>query len=199
MLTFLLSYLCKVKVRIINMKIGYARVSTNDQNSQLQLDALNNTGCDRIYEESMSAKTKDRPELNRLLDAIREGDTVVVWRLDRLGRSIKDLIELVDKFKSLKVQFISLTENIDTSSPSGELIFHIFASIAQFERSLIVERTKAGLASARRRGIKGGRKKKLTDSDIQKAQAMLNSKEITVSDVAKHFNVSRTTLYKYID
>ncbi len=181
------------------MKIGYARVSTNDQNSQLQLDALNNTGCDRIYEESMSAKTKDRPELNRLLDAIREGDTVVVWRLDRLGRSIKDLIELVDKFKSLKVQFISLTENIDTSSPSGELIFHIFASIAQFERSLIVERTKAGLASARRRGIKGGRKKKLTDSDIQKAQAMLNSKEITVSDVAKHFNVSRTTLYKYID
>ena len=195
----MLSYLCKDKVRIINMKIGYARVSTNDQNSQLQLDALNNTGCDRIYEESMSAKTKDRPELNRLLDAIREGDTVVVWRLDRLGRSIKDLIELVDKFKSLKVQFISLTENIDTSSPSGELIFHIFASIAQFERSLIVERTKAGLASARRRGIKGGRKKKLTDSDIQKAQAMLNSKEITVSDVAKHFNVSRTTLYKYID
>lgn len=199
MLTFLLSYLCKHKVRFINMKIGYARVSTIDQNSQLQLDALNNAGCDRIYEERVSAKTKDRPELNRLLDAIREGDTVVVWRLDRLGRSIKDLIELVDKFKSLKVQFISLTENIDTSSPSGELIFHIFASIAQFERSLIVERTKAGLASARRRGIKGGRKKKLTDSDIQKAQAMLNSKEITVSDVAKHFNVSRTTLYKYID
>lgn len=199
MLTFLLSYLCEHKVRFINMKIGYARVSTNDQNSQLQLDALNNAGCDRIYEERMSAKTKDRPELNRLLDAIREGDTVVVWRLDRLGRSIKDLIELVDKFKSLKVQFISLTENIDTSSPSGELIFHIFASIAQFERSLIVERTKAGLASARRRGIKGGRKKKLTDSDIQKAQAMLNSNEITVSDVAKHFNVSRTTLYKYID
>lgn len=181
------------------MIIGYARVSTNDQNSQLQLDALNKHGCDRIYEEKLSAKTKNRPELDRMLDSLREGDSVVVWRLDRLGRSIKDLISLVDKFKSLGVQFISLNESIDTSSPSGELIFHIFASIAQFERALIVERTKAGLAAARSRGRKGGRKKKMSDTDIIKAQAMINSNDISVSDVALHFEVSRTTLYKYIN
>jgi DNA invertase Pin-like site-specific DNA recombinase len=180
------------------MKIGYARVSTQDQNPALQIDALNNFGCERIFEEKVSATSKVRPQLERLLDSIREGDTVIVWRLDRLGRSIKDLIALIDVFKSRKVQFVSLSENIDTSSPAGELIFHIFASMAQFERALIVERTKSGLASARARGRVGGRKKKMTTDDIKKAKALAASNEISISDIASHFNVSRTTLYKYL-
>lgn len=178
--------------------IGYSRVSTNDQNQQLQLDALTKIGCERIYQENVSGNSKNRPVLRQMLDALREGDVVVVWRLDRLGRSIKDLIELVEGFKQLKVQFISLSENIDTSSPSGELIFHMFASLAQFERSLIIERTNAGLAAARARGRVGGRKPKLTTEDIAKARALVKSNEIQVSDIAKHFKVSRTTLYKYL-
>lgn len=181
------------------MKIGYARVSTNQQDTQLQKDALALANCERVYEEVFSAKTKDRPELSRMLDALRSGDTVVVWRLDRLGRSLKDLIEILDSFKEKNIQFISLTENIDTTSAMGELVFHFIAAMSQFERNLISERTKAGLASARARGRVGGRKPKLSDSDIKKATAMLADKSITVSDVANHFNVSRTTLYKHIN
>ena len=133
-----------------------------------------------------------------MLEALREGDIVVVWKLDRLGRSLKDLIEIIDGFKAHGVHFKSLSENIDTSSPTGELVFHIIGAMAQFERNLISERTKAGLAAARARGKLGGRKQKLSASDISKAKAMIADRSISVSEVAKHFGVSRPTLYKYV-
>lgn len=178
------------------MKIGYARVSTEEQSEDPQMDALNDAGCERIFREKMSGKSKQRPELERLMDTLRSGDIVVVQRLDRLGRSLKDLIELLDGFKSQQVKFISLNESIDTTTAVGELAFHMIGSIAQFERRLISERTKAGLDAARARGRKGGRRVKLTSSDIKKAQAMLLDPTVTKSEVAAHFSVSRPTLNK---
>jgi DNA invertase Pin-like site-specific DNA recombinase len=178
------------------MKVGYARVSTEEQSEDPQLDSLRDAGCERIFREKMSGKTKQRPELGRLMDTLRSGDIVVVQRLDRLGRSLKDLIELLDNFKSQQVQFISLNESIDTTTAVGELAFHMIGSIAQFERRLISERTKAGLDAARARGRKGGRRAKLTASDIKKAQAMLLDPDMTKAEVAKHFKVSRPTLNK---
>ncbi|MFC4701357.1 recombinase family protein [Glaciecola siphonariae] len=181
------------------MIIGYARVSTDDQSQSAQIDALNAAGCERIFREKCSGQSKLRPELERLTDTLRAGDIIVVQRLDRLGRSLKDLIELLDGFKCQKVQFISLNENIDTTTAVGELAFHMIGSIAQFERKLISERTKAGLAAARARGRKGGRKPKLTESDIKKAHAMLRAPEMTKAEVASHFSVSRPTLNKMLD
>lgn len=182
------------------MILGYARVSTEEQDTQGQIDALEKFGCDKIFQEHIGGKsTKNRPELLRLLDSLRDGDIVVVQRLDRLGRSLKDLIELLDKFRSENVQFISLSENIDTTTPSGELTFHLIAAIAQFERALISERTKTGLAVARARGRKGGRKPVMLKSDVKKAKAMLLDHQVTKSEVARHFNVSRPTLNKYLD
>jgi DNA invertase Pin-like site-specific DNA recombinase len=178
------------------MKIGYARVSTEMQSEDPQMDALNDAGCERIFREKMSGKTKQRPELDRMIDTLRSGDIVVVQRLDRLGRSLKDLIELLDGFKSQQVQFISLNESIDTTTAVGELAFHMIGSIAQFERRLISERTKAGLNAARARGRKGGRPAKLIMSDVKKAQAMLLDPTVTKSEVAEHFGVSRPTLNK---
>lgn len=178
------------------MKVGYARVSKDEQSKDSQLDALKEAGCERIYQESYSGKSKNRPELERMIDALREGDIVVVQRLDRLGRSLKDLIELLDGFKQQGVQFISLNENIDTTTAIGELAFHMIGAIAQFERRLISERTKAGLEAARARGRKGGRKQKLSPKDIQKAEAMLLDPEVTKAEVAEHFKVSRPTLNK---
>jgi DNA invertase Pin-like site-specific DNA recombinase len=178
------------------MKIGYARVSTEMQSEDSQMDALNDAGCERIFREKMSGKTKQRPELDRMIDTLRSGDIVVVQRLDRLGRSLKDLIELLDGFKSQQVQFISLNESIDTTTAVGELAFHMIGSIAQFERRLISERTKAGLNAARARGRKGGRPAKLIMSDVKKAQAMLLDPTVTKSEVAEHFGVSRPTLNK---
>lgn len=176
------------------MIVGYARVSTTDQDTAMQTDALRRAGCERIYEESKSGKSKDRPELNRCLDVLRDGDVLVVWRLDRLGRSLKDLIEVVSELESKGIGFQSLNESIDTTSPSGKLIFHVFAALSEFERSLIQERTKAGLAAARARGRRGGRPKKLTRDQIRKAKAMLSDPMMTKSEVAKHFGVSRVTL-----
>lgn len=181
------------------MKIGYARISTEDQSQNAQLDALNEAGCNRVYQESFSGKSRNRPQLERMIDSLREGDIVVVQRLDRLGRSLKDLIELLDTFKQRGVQFISLNENIDTTTAIGELAFHMIGSIAQFERRLISERTKAGLDAARARGKKGGRKAKLSPADIKKAKAMLNDQEMTKSEIAEHFNVSRPTLNKWLN
>ncbi|MCE7626389.1 recombinase family protein [Vibrio fluvialis] len=178
------------------MKIGYARVSTDDQDLALQLDALKNHGCERVFEEKVSGRSQKRPMLDRMLDTLREGDTVVVWRLDRLGRGLKHLIELMSDFQERGIQFVSLNEAIDTSTPTGELTFHIFASIAQFERAIISERTKAGLKAARARGRKGGRKPSLSQQDIKKAAAMLLDPSVTKTDVAKHFKVSRPTLDK---
>jgi DNA invertase Pin-like site-specific DNA recombinase len=173
------------------MKIGYARVSTDEQSDSSQVDALEAAGCERIYREKHSGKTKQRPELESMNDTLRSGDVVIVQRLDRLGRSLKDL-----SFKSQQVQFISLNESIDTTTAVGELAFHMIGSIAQFERRLISERTKAGLDAARARGRKGGRKAKLSPNDIKKAHAMLLDPNMTKAEVAKHFSVSRPTLNK---
>jgi len=176
------------------MRIGYARVSTDDQNTTLQIDALKNAGCNQIFEEKVSGKNKDRPELEVCLKVLREGDTLVVWRLDRLGRSLEHLVQIIGSLEERKISFQSITESIDTTNAGGKLIFHIFAALAEFERTLISERTKAGLKAARARGRFGGRKAKLTNSDMRKAAAMLKDPLVTKTEVAKHFNVTRVTL-----
>lgn len=178
------------------MIIGYARVSTTDQDNALQVDALEAAGCERIYKEAKSGSTKERPELSRCLDTIRSGDTLVVWRLDRLGRSLKDLVEIISKLEAMEIGFRSLTEVIDTTTAGGKLIFHIFGALAEFERSLIQERTKAGLKAARARGRKGGRPKAMSDADVKKAHTMLLDPKMTKTEVARHFNVTRVTLNK---
>lgn len=178
------------------MIIGYTRVSTTAQDNVLQVDALEAAGCERIYKEARSGATKERPELSRCLDTIRPGDTLVVWRLDRLGRSLKDLVEITSKLEAMKIGFRSLTEAIDTTTSGGKLIFHIFAALAEFERALIQERTKAGLMAARARGRKGGRPKAMSDTDVKKAHAMLLDPKMTKTEVARNFNVTRVTLNK---
>ena len=145
------------------MRIGYARVSTEEQNTSLQIDALKNAGCKQLFEEKVSGKSKDRPELEVCLKVLREGDTLVVLRLDRLGRSLDHLVQTIRNLESRNIGFLSLTESIDTTNAGGKLIFHIFAALAEFERNIISERTKAGLKAARARGRKGGRKTKLTN------------------------------------
>ena len=154
------------------MFIGYARVSTSDQNPNLQTDALKVAGCQKIFVDTISGTKSDRPELNKLKEQLREGDTMVVWRLDRLGRSLKDLIEWVNYLEKEKVALRSLQESIDTTTSTGKLIFHLFGALAEFERNLIVERTNAGLTAARARGIKGGRKPKLDATKQKTAQTM---------------------------
>ena len=176
------------------MRIGYARVSTEDQNTSLQTDALKNAGCEQLFEEKISGKSKDRPELDICLKVLREGDILVVWRLDRLGRSLEHLVQIIRDLESRKIGFLSLTESIDTTNAGGKLIFHIFAALAEFERNLISERTKAGLKAARARGRKGGRKAKLSIADTRKAAAMLLDPLVTKTEVAKHFGISRVTL-----
>lgn len=178
------------------MKIGYARVSTDDQLLDLQIDALHGHGVEAIYREHKSGKDTDRPELANCLKAMRSGDTLVVWRLDRLGRSLADLIRIVNDLESRGVGFSSLTEQIDTTTPAGKLIFHVFAALAEFERSLIRERTHAGLTAARARGRVGGRPTKLTEKDLSMARALMTDKTQNVSEIAKRFGVSRSTLYR---
>ncbi|WP_374962226.1 recombinase family protein [Spongiibacter tropicus] len=176
------------------MLIGYARVSTADQQTDLQLDALNRAGCEKVYQENVSSVSKARPQLEECIRSLRSGDTLVVWRLDRLGRSLKDLVTIIGELEDRGIGFQSLTESIDTTTAGGRLIFHIFGSLAEFERNLIRERTVAGLAAARARGRKGGRKPKMTPQDIRKAAAMLLDPTMTKTEVAKHFRVSRVTL-----
>jgi len=176
------------------MHIGYARVSTDEQNPALQLDALSHIGCEQIFQEKVSGKSKDRPELETCLKVLRPGDTLVVWRLDRLGRSLPDLVQIIHDLEERGIGFQSLTESIDTTNAGGKLIFHVFAALAEFERNLIRERTIAGLAAARARGRKGGRKAKLNKADVRKAASMLRDPYITKTEVAKHFGVSRVTL-----
>tara|TARA_R110000822_G_scaffold126082_11_gene261261 strand:- start:19374 stop:19973 length:600 start_codon:yes stop_codon:yes gene_type:complete len=176
------------------LRVGYARVSTQDQNPDLQLDALNAAGCEEIFHEKMSGRIRARPELDACLRALRKGDTLVVWRLDRLGRSLQDLVEIVHGLEGRDVAFQSLTENIDTSSAGGRLVFHLFGALAEFEHNLIADRTRAGLVAARARGRKGGRKPKLSKGDVKKAAAMLQNPDITKTEVAEHFGVSRVTL-----
>ena len=181
----------------MNQRIGYARVSTDDQHLDLQRDALMQAGCGVIYEEAASGKSAARPELEQCRKALRAGDTLVVWRLDRLGRSLPDLVHVVNDLEQRGVGFESLTEKIETSSAAGKLIFHVFAALAEFERGLIRERTHAGLSAARARGRVGGRKPKLEEKQVREIKALLRDPDIQVSEVARRYGISRTTLYKY--
>lgn len=181
----------------MNQNIGYARVSTEDQNLDLQRDALTAAGCQTIYEEKISGKSKDRPEFLNCQKALRPGDTLIVWKLDRLGRSLKDLIEIVSTLEKSKINFVSLSEKIETESSTGKLIFHIFAALSEFERQVIAERTRAGIAAARARGRKGGRKPVLDTSKIKEVKALMADPTIKVSTIAERYGVSRATLYKY--
>lgn len=176
------------------MIIGYARVSTQDQHPELQLDALGQAGCEQIFQEKMTGTLRERPELSLCLRTLRKGDTLVVWRMDRLARSLRDLVEIIEDLHKHEIGFRSLTESIDTTSASGKLVFHIFGALAEFEHSLILERTKAGLAAARARGRKGGRKPSMSASDVKRAAAMLSDPMMTKAEVAEHFQISRTTL-----
>lgn len=180
--------------------IGYARCSTHEQHLELQIDALERIGCEQIYTEKASgksAKQADRPELDHCLRALRPGDTLVVWRLDRLGRNLHDLITIVQQLEGRGIGFRSLSEAIDATGPAGRLILHIFAALAEFERALIQERTVAGLVAARSRGRHGGRPRALSDTDTRAAVALLAQPGIPVSDICRRFKVSRSTLYGY--
>jgi DNA invertase Pin-like site-specific DNA recombinase len=180
------------------MLIGYARVSTQDQNLALQLDALKAVGCEKVFVEKASGAQRERPELKAALDYMRAGDTLVVWKLDRLARSLKQLIETVELLDGKDMGFRSLTEAIDTTTAGGKLIFHIFGALAEFERSIIKERTKAGLDAARARGRTGGRPPALTEKDLAAAKALLADSAITVDEVAKRLNVAASTLYRHL-
>ncbi len=176
--------------------LGYARVSTGAQDLALQHDALSAAGCLRIFDETASGALDDRPQLAALLDHLREGDTLVVWRLDRLGRSLRHLVETVTALAARGVGFRSLQESIDTTTPGGRLVFHVFAALAEFERDLISERTRAGLAAARARGRKGGRPTVMTPAKLKVAQEMYASREHTTAAIASVVGVSRATLYR---
>tara|TARA_R110002126_G_C10435358_1_gene498491 strand:+ start:268 stop:834 length:567 start_codon:yes stop_codon:yes gene_type:complete len=180
------------------MKIGYARVSTLEQNLDLQIDALEKAGCKKIITDEVSGSVADRPGLAQLKDILREGDTVVVWRLDRLGRSLKHLITLVNDFDQSKVALESLQESINTTTSTGQLIFHMFGALAEFERNLIKERTKAGLASARARGRLGGRPKQLDFNKRQLVVKLYSDKEHTVKNICQMMGISKPTLYQYL-
>lgn len=183
------------------MKIGYIRISTQDQNYNLQEDALNKLGCEMIFKETVSGAKKERPQLKKLLEQIRKGDVVVVYKLDRLGRSLKHLLEIVEILNSKNVALQSLHDNIDTTTPQGRLFFNISASFAEFEKDLIRERTKAGLEAARERGKKGGRRKGLSKEAQQKAiiaENYYNEGVKSVNEIATDLKISKMTLYKYL-
>jgi DNA invertase Pin-like site-specific DNA recombinase len=182
------------------MLIGYARVSTVDQNLALQRDALTEAGCQKIFTEQMSGAVAvaDRPALHDAVEFTRSGDTLIVWKLDRLARSMKQLIETIENLRIRGIGFRSLTEALDTTTAQGRLVFHMFGALAEFERSLIRERTQAGLAAARRLGRKGGRPPKLTDDDIDVAKSLLANPDIAVTQIAHRLGVSPATLYRYI-
>ena len=181
------------------MRIGYARVSTIDQNLELQLSALHQAGCARIYQEKISGDRKIRPELNRLLDQLRPDDVVVVWKLDRLARSTSHLLELVEIMKSSQASFCSISEPwADTTTHSGKMIMTIFAGIAEFERDLIRERTSAGRTAAKQRGVRFGRPNKINDEQKSLTLRLLQEGK-SVSEIAKTFNVHSTTIYRVLN
>ncbi len=180
------------------MLVAYARVSTADQSPQLQLDALKAAGCEKVFVETASGAQRDRPELTSALTYLREGDCLTVWKLDRLARSLPQLITTVADLEARRIGFRSLTEAIDTTSAGGRLIFHIMGALAEFERTLIRERTRAGLDAARARGRKGGRPARMKDADIKAAQALLRDPDITVEEVARRIGVGTSTLYRHI-
>ena len=180
------------------MLIGYARVSTRDQKPHLQIDALRDAGCERIYEETASGAKRDRPELMAALDFMRAGDSLVVWKLDRLARSTRQLLETVELLEERWIGLNILTQNIDTGNAGGRLIFTVFSAIAEFEREIIRERTRAGLDAARARGRTGGRPRALSEKDLKEARALLTDPEITVEDVARRLGIGPSTLYRYL-
>ena len=180
----------------MNQRIGYARISTDDQKLDLQRDALRLAGVGPIYEETVSGKTAVRQELDHCLKALRAGDTLVVWRLDRLGRSLPDLVQIVAGLEEKGIGFESITEKIETTSAAGKLVFHVFAALAEFERNLIRERTQAGLVAARARGRSGGRKSKLDARQIREINRLMSDPTIPVGQIAERYKVSRTTIYK---
>lgn len=180
------------------MKIGYARVSTQDQNLDLQIDALTQEGCDKIFEDKASGSDPERTQLGKMLEQLRAEDVVVVWKLDRLGRNLKHLIELVSDFDKMGVGLKSLKEDINTTTSTGKLVFNIFGALAEFERDIIRERTKAGLEAARARGRVGGRKRSLDDNQVQMLRAMAQDRTVSVATICKQFDISRPTYYKYL-
>lgn len=182
----------------MNQRIGYARLSKDDQYLDLQRDALKQAGCNVIYEEVATGKTAPRPELEECRKALRAGDTIVVWRLDRLGRSLPELVQIVADLEHCGVDFVSLTEKIETGSAAGKTVFYVISALAEFERGLIRERSQAGLAAARARGRAGGRKPKLDEQQVREIKALLRDPDIQVAEVARRYGVSRTTLYKHV-
>jgi DNA invertase Pin-like site-specific DNA recombinase len=184
------------------MKIGYARVSTFDQNLNLQLDALKHAECEEIFEEKISGASKERPQLIKLFSRLRKGDSVVVWKLDRLGRSLRDLIDLISKMKDMGVTFVSIQDSIDTNTATGRFTFNIFASLAEFEREIISERTKAGLSAARARGRKGGRPagfSKETISKIKAVKVLYDKEDKTMKEIGEVLSISRATAYRFLN
>ena len=179
------------------MLIGYARVSTQDQNLTLQVEALTRAGCKKIFDDKITGSRAERPGLAKVMEILREGDTLVVWKLDRLGRSVKNLVDLVSELNKQGVQFKSLTDAIDTSTTSGRFFFHVMASLAEMERELTIERTRAGLEIARQLGRKGGRKRLMTDSKVDAAKTLLAS-GVPPRDIAKNLGISVPTLYRWI-
>jgi DNA invertase Pin-like site-specific DNA recombinase len=181
------------------MLIGYARVSTDDQNLDLQRDALQQAGCERVFEDTASGAKAERIGLVALMEILRAGDTVVIWRMDRLGRSLKDLIALVERLEAVGVGLRSLQEKIDTTSSGGRLVFHLFGALAEFERNLIRERTQAGLTAARARGRHGGRKKRLDPAKQKIALRLYHERQHTVEEICRMMGVGRSTLYNYLN
>ena len=184
---------------IFTMLIGYARVSMQDQNPDLQTDALKQAGCRKIFVDKMTGAASNRPELNNALSHLRQGDVLTVWRLDRLGRSLKHLIEIVGKLEKKKIGFKSLQESIDTTTTPGRLIFHIFGALAEFERNLIKERTCAGIAAARARGKRGGRPKALGPKKKELALKLYGDGVHSVADICSIMRICKQTLYNYIN
>jgi DNA invertase Pin-like site-specific DNA recombinase len=180
------------------MLVGYARVSTEDQNLNLQTDALQQAGCEKLFHDEMSGAKAERPGLQEALDFMRSGDTLVVWRLDRLGRSLKDLIQKVEDLKQRNIGFRSLHESLDTTSPGGKFQFHVFSALAEFERDLIRERTMAGLRAARARGRTGGRRRVMTAEKVKMASRLMQDASVSVDEICRTLQVSRATLYRYV-
>jgi DNA invertase Pin-like site-specific DNA recombinase len=179
------------------MLVGYARVSTVDQNLDLQLSALKEVGCETLYQDQISGTKANRPGLSMALEVLRKNDTLVVWKLDRLGRTVKGLIDLVNQLHQKEIHFKSITDNVDTSTPAGRFFFHVMASLAQMDRELMAERTKAGLAAAKAKGRIGGRKRKMTQSKIESAKQLLSSGSLP-KDVAQNLGISVPTLYRWV-
>ena len=179
------------------MVIGYARVSTQDQNLDMQREALAKAGCQKVFEDKTSGSRAERPGLNMTMEMLREGDTLVVWKLDRLGRSVQNLVGLINDLARRGVQFKSLTDSIDTGTPSGRFFFHVMASLAEMERDLTIERTSAGLEAAKRLGRRGGRRRQMTESKIESAKKLL-ANGVPPREVAKNLSVSVPTLYRWI-